>query len=52
MDTLTTILTMLAVAMLITTWLGFRQGSERRDVSLMATLTGALGAGAVAAFVI
>lgn len=51
MDTLTTILISLAVVMLITTWLGFRQGNERRDIGLMASLAGGLGAGAVASFV-
>lgn len=48
MDTLTTVLLVLSIVMLITTGLALRQRNERRDIALMAGLTGLLATGTLA----
>lgn len=47
MDTLTIVFLVLATALLLATWQAARLGQERRDVALLAAVTGALGIGSV-----
>jgi hypothetical protein len=47
MDILTTPLIILTVTMLWTTWLAYRQGNEKRDIRMLAALSGAFGFGSL-----
>lgn len=47
MDTLTIVLVVLTASLLWVTWQAKRLGQERRDVALLAAVTGALGVGSV-----
>lgn len=47
MDILTLPLIILTVTMLWTTWLAYRQGNERRDIGMLAALSGVFGFGSL-----
>jgi len=50
-DALTISLITLTAIMLVTTYLSYRQGNEKRDVGLMGVLTGLFGVGSLFAFI-
>lgn len=52
MDTVTTLLLVLALVLLVVTWQAKRLGNEWRDVALLASVSGMLGAGSVAVAVL
>ncbi len=48
MDTLTKSLIILTVTMLLTTWLAYKQGNEKRDLRMLVILSGVFGIGSLA----
>lgn len=52
MDTLTTLLLVIALVLLAAAWQARRLGNDWRDVALMAGTSGVLGAGSVAVAVL
>lgn len=48
LDVLTTVLIVLAAALLVATWEARRHGNDKRDIAMLATLSGVFGVGSAA----